>query len=184
MILPIYLYGQPVLRKMTTDITPDYPGLKKLIEDMFETMDSAEGVGLAAPQVGLDIRVLVINLDPLSDTWPEYKNYRKAMINAHIIETEGDTISREEGCLSLPGIHETVKRGNRIHVKYMDENFVEHDEVVEGYLARVMQHEFDHLDGKIFIDHISPLRKQMIKGKLNTMLKGKARSSYKMKQIK
>ena len=90
----------------------------------------------------------------------------------------------EEGCISLPGIHETVKRGNRIHVKYMDENFVEHDEVVEGYLARVMQHEFDHLDGKIFIDHISPLRKQMIKGKLNTMLKGKARSSYKMKQIK
>ena len=134
MILPIYLYGQPVLRKMTTDITPDYPGLKKLIEDMFETMDSAEGVGLAAPQVGLDIRVLVINLDPLSDTWPEYKNYRKAMINAHIIETEGDTISREEGCLSLPGIHESVVRQEKLKIRYCDENFVEHTEVFEGYV--------------------------------------------------
>ena len=101
-----------------------------------------------------------------------------------ILEVGGEEVAMEEGCLSLPGIHETVKRGNRIHVKYMDENFVEHDEVVEGYLARVMQHEFDHLDGILFIDHISPLRKQMIKGKLNTMLKGKARSSYKMKQIK
>ena len=96
----------------------------------------------------------------------------------------GEEVSMEEGCLSLPGIHETVKRGDKIRVKYMDENFVEHEEVVEGYLARVMQHEFDHLDGKMFIDHISPLRKQMIKGKLNTMLKGKARSSYKMKQVK
>ena len=175
MILPIYTYGQPVLRKVAEDITPDYPELKKLIENMFETMVHADGVGLAAPQIGLPIRVVTITLDPLSDEFPEFKDFNRAYINPHILE---------EGCLSLPGIHETVKRGNRIHVKYMDENFVEHDEVVEGYLARVMQHEFDHLDGKMFIDHISPLRKQMIKGKLNTMLKGKARSSYKMKQIK
>ena len=102
----------------------------------------------------------------------------------HIREVTGEVIAKDEGCVSVPGVHETVKRGSCIRVKYMDENFVEHDEVVEGYLARVMQHEFDHLEGKLFIDHISTLRKQMIKGKLNTMLKGKARSSYKMKQIK
>ena len=184
MILPIYVYGQPVLRKVAEDIAPDYPNLKELIANMFETMDNAEGVGLAAPQVGLPVRVVVVDLDVLSEDYPEYKGFRKAYINPHILEVSGEEVSMEEGCLSLPGIHETVKRGDRIRVKYMDENFVEHDEVVEGYLARVMQHEFDHLDGKMFIDHISPLRKQMIKGKLNTMLKGKARSSYKMKQVK
>ena len=166
MILPIYVYGQPVLRKVAEDITPEYPNLKELIANMFETMVHADGVGLAAPQIGLPIR------------------FNKAYINPHIIEVGGEEVSMEEGCLSLPGIHESVKRGNKIRVKYMDENFVEHDEVVEGYLARVMQHEFDHLDGKMFIDHLSPLRKQMIRGKLNTMLKGKARSSYKMKQVK
>lgn len=182
MILPIYVYGQPVLRQVAEDITVDYPNLKELIENMFETMDHADGVGLAAPQIGLPIRVVVINLDVLSEDYPEYKDFRKAYINAHIDVVEGEEVSMEEGCLSLPGIHESVKRGSKIHVRYMDENFVEHNEVVEGFLARVMQHEFDHLDGKMFIDHISPLRKQMIKGKLNTMLKGKARSSYKMKR--
>jgi peptide deformylase len=125
-----------------------------------------------------------VTLDPLSDDYPEYKDFNKVYINPYILEVMGDEVSMEEGCLSLPGIHETVKRGSRVHVKYMDENFVEHDEIVEGYLARVMQHEFDHLDGTLFIDHLSTLRKQMIKGKLNTMLKGKARSSYKMKQVK
>ena len=184
MILPIYVYGQPVLRQVAEDITPDYPNLKELIENMFETMDHADGVGLAAPQIGLPVRVVVINLDVLSEDYPEYKDFRKAYINAHTDVVEGEEVSMEEGCLSLPGIHESVKRGSKIHVRYMDENFVEHNEVVEGFLARVMQHEFDHLDGKMFIDHISPLRKQMIKGKLNTMLKGKARSSYKMKQVK
>ena len=184
MILPIYVYGQPVLRKVAEDITPDYPNLKELIGNMFETMDNAEGVGLAAPQIGLPIRVVTVNLDVLSEDLPEYKGFRKAYINAHILDVAGEEVSMEEGCLSLPGIHESVKRGDKIHVKYLDENLEEHDEIVEGYLARVMQHEFDHLDGKMFIDHISPLRKQMIKGKLNTMLKGKARSSYKMKQVK
>ena len=184
MILPIYVYGQPVLRQVAEDITVDYPNLKELIENMFETMDHADGVGLAAPQIGLPIRVVVINLDVLSEDYPESKDFRKANINAHMDVVEGEEVSMEEGCLSLPGIHESVKRGSKIHVRYMDENFVEHNEVVEGFLARVMQHEFDHLDGKMFIDHISPLRKQMIKGKLNTMLKGKARSSYKMKQVK
>lgn len=184
MILPIYVYGQPVLRKVAEDITPDYPNLKELIQNMFETMSNAEGVGLAAPQIGLPIRVVTIDLDVLSDDFPEYKDFRKAYINAHILEVSGEEVSMEEGCLSLPGIHESVKRGNKISVKYLDENLIEHDEIVEGYLARVMQHEFDHLDGKMFIDHLSPLRKQMIKGKLNAMLKGKAHCTYKVKTVK
>jgi len=184
MILPIYVYGQPVLRKVAEDITPEYPNLKELLENMFDTMDRAEGVGLAAPQIGLSIRVVVITLDVLSEDMPEYKDFRKAYINAHILENEGEMVSMEEGCLSLPGIHEAVNRSNKIHVKYMDENFVEHDEYVEGYLARVMQHEFEHLEGGLFIDNLSPLRKQMIKGKLNAMLKGKARCSYKVKTVK
>ena len=184
MILPIYVYGQPVLRKVAEDITPDYPNLKELIANMHETMDRSDGVGLAAPQIGLPIRVVVVNLDVLSDDMPEYKDFRRVYINAHILEDLGETVSMEEGCLSLPGIHESVRRTNKIHVRYMDENFVEHDEIVEGYLARVMQHEFDHLEGQMFIDHLSPLRKQMIKGKLNAMLKGKVPCSYKVKTVK
>lgn len=184
MILPIYVYGQPVLRKVAEDITPDYPNLKELIANMFETMDHADGVGLAAPQIGLPIRVVTVDLDVLSDDFPEYKGFRKAYINAHILEVMGEQVSMEEGCLSLPGIHESVKRGDKIRVKYLDEDLVAHEEEVEGYLARVMQHEFDHLDGKMFIDHLSPLRKQMIKGKLNAMLKGKAHCSYKVKTVR
>ena len=185
MILPIYVYGQPVLRKEAEDITPDYPNLKEFIENMFETMDRTDGVGLAAPQVGLPIRVVTIDLDVMSDEYPELKGFRHAYINPHIIEVgEEEEVSMEEGCLSLPGIHEAVKRPNRIHVTYLDEDLKEHDEWVEGYPARVMQHEFDHLDGKMFIDHLSTLRKQMIKGKLGAMLKGKARCSYKVKTLK
>lgn len=184
MILPIYVYGQPVLRKIAEDIPVDYPNLNELISNMFETMDNADGVGLAAPQIGLPVRVVVINLDVLSEDHPEYKGFRKAFINAHIVEKSGEEVNMEEGCLSLPGIHESVKRSDRVRVKYLDENLEEHDEVVEGYLARVMQHEFDHLDGKMFIDHISPLRKQMIKGKLNAMLKGKAHCTYKVRTLK
>ena len=184
MILPIYLYGQPVLRKVATDIEPDYPELQELIKNMFETMWNAEGIGLAAPQIGLPIRLVVIDLDPLADENPEFKEFRRVYINAHIIETSEETSSMEEGCLSVPGIHEKVTRPSRVHVKYLDENFVEHDEWVEGYLARVMQHEFDHLEGKMFIDHLSVLRKQMIKGKLNNLLSGKVRCSYKTKTIK
>ena len=184
MILPIYVYGQPVLRKVAEDITPDYPGLKELIANMFETMDHAEGVGLAAPQIGLPIRVVVVDLDVLSEDYPEYKNFRKAYINPHILEVSGEEISMEEGCLSLPGIHEPVRRPTRIRVSYLDEDFQPHDEWVEGYLARVMQHEFDHLDGKMFVDHLSMLRKQMVKGKLGNLLKGNFRCAYKVKTKK
>ena len=184
MILPIYVDGQPVLRKVAEDIKSDYPNLKELIANMFETMDNAEGVGLAAPQVGLPIRVVVINLDVLSDEFPELKGFRKAFINPHILEVSGEMEDMEEGCLSLPGIHENVKRAGKIHVQYLDEDMQPHDEIVEGYLARVMQHEFDHLDGKMFIDHISMMRKQMIRGKLSAMLKGKVRCAYKVKAVK
>lgn len=184
MILPIYLYGQPVLREVAEDIDVAYPDLKQLIADMFETMDNADGVGLAAPQVGLPIRVVVINLDVLSDDMPEYKDFRRAYINAHIIETGDETVSMEEGCLSLPGLHETVRRPTKIHVKYLDEDFNEHDEWVEGYLARVMQHEFDHLEGHVFVDRISPLRRQMDKRKLTSLVEGRVNCGYKTKALK
>lgn len=184
MILPIYVYGQPVLRKEAEDITPEYPNLKELIENMFATMDKAEGCGLAAPQIGLPIRLVVIDLDTLSDDYPQYKGYRRVFINPQLIETGEETDSKEEGCLSLPGIHEPVRRPTRIHVKYFDENWKEHDEWVDGFEARCMQHEFDHLEGKMFIDHLAGLRKQMIKGKLAAMLKGNVRCSYRVKTIK
>ena len=181
MVLPIYIYGQPVLRKVAEDITPDYPELKQLIQNMYETMNKTEGVGLAAPQIGLPIRLVVIDLDVLSDEYPELKGFRKTFINAHVLEVMGEEVSMDEGCLSLPGIHEAVKRGTIIRVKYMDEDFVEHEEVVDGYLARVMQHEFDHLDGKVFTDRIAPLRKQMVKSKLAAIMKGKVACHYRTK---
>ncbi len=183
MILPIYLYGQPVLRKVAEDITPEYPELKSLIESMFDTMHQAEGIGLAAPQIGLAIRLVVVDLDVLSDEYPEFKDFSRVYINAHILEVSDDTDTMEEGCLSLPGIHEKVTRPSRIHVKYMDESFVEHDEWVEGYLARVMQHEFDHLEGKVFSDRISPLRRQMNKTRLGSLAKGKVSCGYKTKRV-
>ena len=182
MILPIYTYGMSVLRKESVDIAPDYPGLKQLIADMFETMYHSDGVGLAAPQIGKDIRVVVITLDVLKDDYPEYAGFNKAYINPHILEYDDThTETMEEGCLSLPGIHEPVKRPTRIRVKYQDEDFQEHEEWVEGYLARVMQHEFDHLDAHLFVDRLTPLRKQMVRGKLGQLLKGKFCCGYKVK---
>ena len=182
MILPIYTYGQSVLRKEAEDITPDYPDLKQLIDNMFETMYKSEGVGLAAPQIGLNIRVVVITLDVLKEDFPEYAGFNKAYINPHILEyDESETQSMEEGCLSLPGIHEPVRRPTRIRVRYQDVDFTTHEEWVDGYLARVMQHEFDHLDGKLFTDRLTPLRKQMVRSKLTALLKGKVRAAYKTK---
>ena len=183
MKLPIYIYGQPVLRKVAEDITPEYPELKKLIADMFETCTASDGVGLAAPQIGKAIRVVVIDLTPLAEDLPEYKDFRKAYINAHILELdeESERETMEEGCLSIPGIHEPVTRHTRIHVKYMDEDFQPHDEWVDGYLARVMQHEFDHLEGVMFVDRLSGLRKNLIGGKLKNIMKGKFSCSYHVK---
>ncbi len=176
MILPIYLYGQPVLKKVSEDITAEYPNLSELIQNMFDTMHQAQGIGLA-------IRLVVVDLDVLAEDEPEFKDFRRVYINAHIIETSDETDTMEEGCLSLPGVHEKVTRPSRIHVKYLDENFVEHDEWVEGYLARVMQHEFDHLEGKVFSDRLSPLRRQMNKNKLGNLAKGKVVCDYKVKRV-
>jgi len=171
MILPIYIYGQPVLRKESQDIPKDYPDLGVLIDNMFETLTASDGVGLAAPQIGLPIRVAVIDLDVLSEDLPEY-----------ILEfDDSETDAMEEGCLSLPGIHEKVVRPKRIRVKYEDADRNEHEEWVDGYLARVMQHEFDHLDAHMFIDRISPLRRQLIKSKLKALTLGKYRCSYRTK---
>lgn len=184
MILPIYTYGQPVLRKEAEDITSDYPELKSLVQNMFETNERADGVGLAAPQIGLPIRVVIVDLRPLAEDMPEYADFKRAYINGYIVEEEGDTILMDEGCLSLPGIHEKVPRAEKVRIQYVDEDFVEHDEWVEGFLARVIQHEFDHLDGKVFTDRISPLRRQMNKAKFNALLSGKVRCDYKVKVAK
>ena len=184
MILPIYTYGQPVLRKEAEDITPDYPELNELVQNMFETNDRADGVGLAAPQIGLPIRVVIVDLTPLAEDMPEYADFKRTYINGYIVEEEGETILMDEGCLSLPGIHEKVPRAEKVRIQYVDENFVEHDEWVEGFLARVIQHEFDHLEGKVFTDRISPLRRQMNKAKFNALLSGKVRCDYKVKVAK
>jgi peptide deformylase len=184
MILPIYTYGLPVLRKVAEEITPDYPELNRLIENMQETLERADGVGLAAPQIGLPIRLVIIDLRPLADDLPAFADFRKTYINAYILDTDGEEVQMEEGCLSLPGIHERVSRPTKVRVRYLDEQFVEHDEWVEGYLARVMQHEFDHLEGRMFIDHISPLRRQMNRGKLNALIAGKAHADYKIKTLR
>ena len=180
MTLPIYTYGQPVLRKVAQDIPTDYPNLKELIQDMFETNTASDGVGLAAPQIGKSIRVVIIDLEPLSDELPEYKGFKHAFINGD----EDNTETLEEGCLSLPGIHESVKRSKRVHAKWLDENLEAHDEWVDGYLARVMQHEFDHLEGRLFIDHLSPFRKQMIRSKLKALAAGRIRCGYRVKPYK
>jgi len=181
MILPIYLYGHPALRKVAKDIPPDYPNLKTLLDNMFETMYNADGVGLAAPQVGLEDRILIIDLASNSKDDPSFKDFKKVFINAHIIEQDGEEASVEEGCLSIPGVHEKVPRKNRIRIQYLDENLEPHDEVYEGFKARVIQHEYDHLEGKMFVDYVSGIRKQMIRSKLNKISVGDVKCSYRVR---
>jgi peptide deformylase len=181
MIYPIIVYGDPILRKKSVDIERDYDGIDKLVEDMFETMHNAEGVGLAAPQIGLSIRLFVVDLSPLGDEYPELKNFRKAFINTHIIEKEGEEELMNEGCLSIPGIHEDILRKNRIRIKYTDPEWNEHDEIYKGYQARVIQHEYDHVDGILFIDRCSPLKRRLLKGKLTDISKGKVPTTYRIK---
>ena len=184
MIYPVYTYGQPVLRKIARDISPDYPELEKLIADMWETMYHADGVGLAAPQIGLDIRLIVIDADVLKDIYPEAEGMKLVLLNPHIIESGGDEIVHEEGCLSLPDVHEKVKRPSWVKVRYLNESFEPQEVVFDGYQSRVLQHEYDHLEGKLFIDHVSPIRKQLIKSKLNAIMKGIVRCSYRIKPAK
>lgn len=179
MQLPIFLYGNQVLRKIAQPITSDYPGLNDLVANMFETMHHADGVGLAAPQVGLSIRVFVIDLTPMADDDEKFTNYKKVFINPEIIDFSEDTCIMEEGCLSVPDIHENVTRSNSIRIRYQDEHFVNHEDTFEGYEARVIQHEYDHLEGKVFTDRVSPIRKQLIKSKLTGIAKGKTIPRYK-----
>ncbi|MCM1372345.1 MAG: peptide deformylase [Bacteroides sp.] len=184
MILPIYTYGQPVLRKETEEIDPDYPQLQEIIQNMWETLAKSHGVGLAAPQVGLSIRLAIIDLDCISDDEPQYAGYKRVFINPYIEEVDDSEMeTQEEGCLSLPGLSEKVSRPTRIHVTYQDENFQEHDEWVDGFLARVMQHEFDHLDGVVYTDRLKGLRRQLIAPKLKQLAKGLFRADYKVKPL-
>lgn len=184
MILPIYIYGQPVLRKVAEDIEPDKEELNQLLQDMYATLEVSEGVGLAAPQVGKAIRVVVVDLRGLGDEIPEYADFRRAYINGHIVDHSEETDTMAEGCLSLPGITEEVTRPKRVRIQYLDEELQPHDEWVDGFLARVLQHEHDHLEGTVFTDHISPFRRTMLKGKFGAFLKGKARCHYKVKTVK
>jgi len=179
MIYPIVAYGTPVLRKKAVDFDKDEIDLKKLVEDMFETMYAANGVGLAGPQIGLNKRIFVIDADPMDDE--STVGFKKAFINAQKIEEDGEDNPFEEGCLSIPSIRETVMRPERIKLKYFDEEWNEHEEVFEGLKARVVQHEYDHIEGILFTDHLSPLKKRLLKGKLANITKGKVKHDYRMK---
>jgi peptide deformylase len=179
MIYPIVVYGHPILKKIAVDVEKDYPGLQKLVDDLFDTMYHSEGLGLAAPQVGKSIRLFVIDGTPVAEDEPDLANFKKAFINAHIIEKNGELVPMNEGCLSIPHIREEVKRESHIRIQYYDENWEYHDEVFDGYKARIIQHEYDHLDGILFVEKINPLKKQLIRGKLADISKGKFEADYK-----
>ena len=183
MILPIYTYGTAVLRKVAEPIDKDYPGLKELISNMYETMYHADGVGLAAPQIGKAIRLLIIDLAPFKEDDPELGSFKITMINPEMLEFGDSKVPAEEGCLSIPGIYESVMRSESIKIKYFDEDFNKKIEVYDGLIARVIQHEYDHIEGILFTDHISSLKKKLCAKKLQNIMDGKARPDYKMKFV-
>ncbi|HNS16447.1 MAG TPA: peptide deformylase [Bacteroidales bacterium] len=180
MMLPIVAYGHPTLRKKAVDIDHSYPGLDELIESMFLTMKESSGVGLAAPQVNRSIRLFIVDASPYAKDYPEVANFRQIFINAFILEENGKEWSFNEGCLSIPDIHEDVTRKSRIRIRYVDEQFREHDEVFDGVAARIIQHEYDHLEGILFVDRISTLRKTLLRRKLNDISRGAIEVDYKM----
>jgi peptide deformylase len=188
MILPIIAYGAPVLRKVATDIDADYPNLNKLIEDMWETMYSSNGVGLAAPQINKDIRLFVVDSSQIFENqddedkgqYPDEPGIKQLFINAHIKELTGEEWAYNEGCLSIPKIREDIMRPETVVLEYLDENFQPHTKTFNGLTARIILHEYDHLEGKLFIDYLKPLRKKMLQGKLNDISKGKIKVDYKM----
>ncbi|MFL9484685.1 peptide deformylase [Chitinophagaceae bacterium LWZ2-11] len=188
MILPIIAYGAPVLRKVAKDIDADYPGLQKLIEDMWETMYASNGVGLAAPQINKDVRIFVMDSEQIFENleeedegkYADAPGIKRVFINAHIKELKGEEWPYNEGCLSIPKIREDINRPETVVLEYMDENFVKHTESFNGITARIIQHEYDHIEGKLFIDYLKPLRKKMLQGKLNDISKGKIKVDYKM----
>ncbi len=181
MILPIVAYGDPVLRKKGVDIDQEYPELEKLIDDMFDTMYKANGIGLAAPQVGKAIRLFIVDASPFDDEEPELADFVKIFINARIIESSGEEWAFNEGCLSVPGIREDIMRQPEIVVEYLDENFEKHTEKFSGTAARIIQHEYDHIDGILFTDHLPALRKKMLQSKLDKISNGEVKVAYKMK---
>ena len=187
MILPIYVYGWPLLRKKSEDISPDYPDLQQLIANMFETMHNAEGCGLAAPQIGLNIRLIVIDGEQMADKdKPDdmLLTFKKVLINPVITERSGKDWTDDEGCLSFPKMREAVKRPEKIKLEYFDEKFQPHSEEYDGMAARIIQHEYDHIEGTVYIDRISPLRRKLINAKLNAIAKGKVDCKYKIKTYK
>ncbi len=180
MIYPVTVYGDPILRKIAVPVEKDFEGLKELVSNMFETMYYSDGVGLAAPQIGKSLRIFVVDASPVADEEPELKDFKKAFINPEILERKGDEWVMNEGCLSLPDIHEDVSRPANVKIRYMDENFVEHTEEYGGFAARVIQHEYDHLDGKLLTDYLTPLKKRVLKSKLTAISKGKVKTSYRI----
>jgi peptide deformylase len=188
MILPIVAYGAPVLRVVCKDISPDYPNLSKLIEDMWETMYNSNGVGLAAPQINKDIRLFVIDSTQIFNNqdeedkgkYPDEPGVKQVFINAHIHELNGEEWSYNEGCLSIPKIREEVFRNEEVTLKFVDENFEPHTKIFNGITARVILHEYDHIEGKLFIDYLKPLKKKLLKSKLDDISRGKVNVDYKM----
>ena len=181
MILPIYAYGQPVLKKVAEDIDAGYPELPKLIEDMWETMYNSQGVGLAAPQIGLSIRLFVIDTVQMMEEGKEQEGLKRVFINAHKVEEAGAEWAYEEGCLSIPDIRADVDRPSQLRLRFQDEHFVEHEEVFTGINARVIQHEYDHIDGILFLDHLKPLKRRLMQRRLENIRKGNVKVEYRMK---
>ncbi|MBN8642036.1 MAG: peptide deformylase [Flavobacteriales bacterium] len=188
MILPIYGYGEAVLRKVAEDITPEYPNLKELIANMYDTMYNAYGLGLAAPQIGLPIRLFILDTEPLSDSEDltpaeaeQLKNFKEVFINAKMLKEEGEEWAFNEGCLSIPEVREDVYRHEQITIEYYDENFNKKTATYNGLIARVIQHEYDHIEGVLFTDKIALLKKTLIKKKLQNIMEGKFRPDYRMK---
>lgn len=188
MILPIVAYGDAVLKKKAKEIDKDYPKLNELIDNMYETMYGAYGVGLAAPQIGLPIRLFLVDASPFADDEDlseaeseQMKTFKKTFINAQILEEEGDEWAFNEGCLSIPDVREDVFRKPKIKIQYQDENFDTHVEEYDGLIARVIQHEYDHIDGVLFTDKLSSFKKRLIKGKLTNISKGKIKIDYRMR---
>lgn len=180
MIYPITVYGDPLLRKIATPIDNDYKDLKELVDNMFETMYHSDGVGLAAPQIGKSLRIFVVDASSAAEEEPELEGFKKAFINPEILERTGDEWVMNEGCLSLPEIREDISRPEHIKIKYLDENMEEQVEDYGGFAARVILHEYDHLDGILLVDYLNPLRKRMLKSKLTAITKGKISTSYRI----
>jgi len=181
MILPVFAFGQPILKKKAIDIDNNFPELQGLITDMWETMYSAHGVGIAAPQVGLSIRLFIIDSVQIMEKDNTFEGIKKVFINAKIIEESGDLWAYEEGCLSIPNITGDVERQQKVRIQYLDENFIKHDEIYEGINARVIQHEYDHIEGVLFVEKLKPLKKKLIQRKLNEIKAGQATADYKIK---